>query len=185
VGSKITRNHRENLIAQKGKVIWLTGLSGSGKTTIAQALEVKLHNDLGFLTYVLDGDVLRSGLNFDLNMSLIGRSENIRRAAHVAALFADAGVVVICAFISPYKSARDTVRRIMEVPFFEVYVKCPIEECKSRDPKGLYAKCDAGDITGFTGIDAPYEEPANSELVVETDVEDVNSCVDKIIELIK
>jgi adenylylsulfate kinase len=185
MGYKITRNHRENLIAQKGKVIWLTGLSGSGKTTIAQALEARLHNDLGYLTYVLDGDVLRSGLNIDLNLSLKGRCENIRRAAHVAALFADAGIVVICAFISPHSSARKSARELMKVPFFEVFIKCPIEECRRRDPKGLYAMHADDYFTGLTGIDDPYEEPTNPELVVETDIKSVDECVNDIINLIK
>ena len=153
-----------------GVTVWLTGLSGSGKSTIAAGLESTLV-DAGRLAYRLDGDNVRHGLNGDLGFSAWDRGENVRRIGEVACLFADAGVVAIAPVISPYRADRDRVRRRHEdvgVHFFEVFVDTPLEVCEARDPKGLYAKARAGEITGFTGIDDPYEPPDAAELVVDT-----------------
>ena len=163
-----------------GSVVWLTGLSGSGKTTLAQGLKERL-DEMDIQCYVLDGDVLRRGLCSDLGLSPEDRNENIRRTSEVAALLADAGLVAICAFISPYTKGRAEARSRTDRPFLEVHVKCSIEECKRRDPKGLYARFDAGEFTGMTGIDAPYEEPSNPELVVDTGSCDVESCLDALV----
>jgi bifunctional enzyme CysN/CysC len=152
----------------QGATIWLTGLSGSGKSTVAAACEARL---VAFdrPAYVLDGDNVRHGLNADLGFSAEDRAENVRRVGHVARLLADAGVVVLVPLISPYRTDRDRVRRLhteAALPFFEVFVDTPIELCEQRDPKGLYAKARAGEITGFTGVDDPYEAPAAPELVL-------------------
>ena len=165
------------------KIIWLTGLSGSGKTTIANKLKEKFCN-LGLLCYVLDGDVLRKGLNFDLDLSPDGRKENIRRAFEVANLMADAGITVICSFISPYAETRNRFKNICRFPFYEVFVNCPIEECIKRDPKGLYANFNAGIIKGMTGIDAPYEAPEASDLIVNTHIDNLDACVESLFNLI-
>lgn len=151
-----------------GATVWLTGLSGSGKSTVAVALE-RLLVDAGRPAYRLDGDNLRHGLNADLGFSEADRTENVRRAGEVARLLADAGVVAIVPLISPYRAGRDAARAIhlaAGVPFVEVFVDTPIELCEQRDPKGLYAKARAGEITGFTGIDDPYEAPQHPELVL-------------------
>ncbi|MGE7993774.1 adenylyl-sulfate kinase [Pseudomonas sp. NPDC089554] len=159
--------HTGSELAPLGAVIWLTGLSGSGKSTLAQALAQRL-KQLGHACYVLDGDVLRTGLNADLGFSPEDRSENIRRAGEVAALFADAGLLCIAAFISPYRDDRALARRACKAPFHEVHVKADLATCEARDPKGLYRKARSGALVGFTGIDAPYEAPVTAELVVET-----------------
>jgi len=151
-----------------GATVWLTGLSGSGKSTVGVALEQHLVA-AGRPAYRLDGDNLRHGLNADLGFSTADRTENVRRAGAVAALFADAGVVAIVPLISPYRAGRDAARAAHEalgVPFIEVYVDTPIDECERRDPKGLYAKARAGEITGFTGVDDPYEAPEHPDLVL-------------------
>lgn len=151
-----------------GATVWLTGLSGSGKSTVAVALE-RLLADAGRPAYRLDGDNVRHGLNADLGFSEGDRTENVRRVGEVARLMADAGVVAIVPLISPYRAGRDHARRIHAdagLPFVEVFVDTPIEECERRDPKGLYAKARAGEIKGFTGIDDPYEEPLSPELVL-------------------
>ena len=151
-----------------GATVWLTGLSGSGKSTVAVVLE-QLLVGLGRPAYRLDGDNLRHGLNADLGFSADDRAENVRRAGEVARLFADAGVVAIVPLISPYREGRDHVRRIhleAGLPFLEVFVDTPLSVCEQRDPKGLYAKARAGEITGFTGIDDPYEAPVRPELVL-------------------
>ncbi|MEL7156906.1 MAG: adenylyl-sulfate kinase [Actinomycetota bacterium] len=148
-----------------GVTVWLTGLSGSGKSTVAVELE-RLLIDAGRPAYLLDGDNLRQGLNGDLGFSAADRDENVRRVAHVARLFADAGVVSIVPLISPYRAARELARRLhqaADLPFVEVFVDTPIEVCEQRDPKGLYAKARAGEITGMTGIDDPYEAPTQPE----------------------
>ena len=150
----------------RGATVWLTGLSGSGKSTVAVEVERQLVA-AGRAAYVLDGDNLRHGLNADLGFSAADRTENIRRVGEVARLFADAGVVAVVPVISPYRADRDQVRAIHEaagLPFFEVWVDTPLELCEQRDPKGLYAKARAGEISDFTGIDAPYEAPENPEL---------------------
>lgn len=152
----------------RGATVWLTGLSGSGKSSVAAACERRLV-DAGRPAYVLDGDNLRHGLNGDLGFSAGDRAENVRRVAHVARLLADAGVVAIVPLISPYRADRDAARRLhveAGLPFVEVFVDTPIELCEQRDPKGLYAKARAGEITGFTGVDDPYEPPLHPELVL-------------------
>ena len=164
----VTREERERISGQRGCTIWLTGLSGSGKSTIANALEDALWQ-LGARAYVLDGDNIRHGLNKNLGFSPEDRTENIRRIGEVAKLFTDAAVINITAFISPYRDDRDAARAVQgEGDFIEVYVNCPVEECEKRDTKGLYAKARAGKIPEFTGISAPYEEPLKPEVVVET-----------------
>ncbi|GMW01071.1 MAG: hypothetical protein AMXMBFR84_22080 [Candidatus Hydrogenedentota bacterium] len=163
----ITREDRERLNGHKACVLWFTGLSGSGKSTLAHAVENALF-EKGCRTYVLDGDNVRHGLNKDLGFSPADREENIRRIGEVSNLFVQAGVIAITAFISPYRADRDKARAIAKDSFIEVYVKCPIEVCEERDPKGLYKKARAGQIPEFTGISAPYEEPDNAELVVDT-----------------
>jgi adenylyl-sulfate kinase len=151
-----------------GATVWLTGLSGSGKSTVAAALNELLVAS-GRLTYTLDGDNLRHGLNGDLGFSAEARAENVRRVAEVARLFADAGVVALVPVISPYRAGRDHARRLheaAELTFVEVFVDAPLEVCEARDPKGLYVKARAGEITGFTGVDDPYEAPLHPELVI-------------------
>ncbi|RLF51185.1 MAG: adenylyl-sulfate kinase [Thermoplasmata archaeon] len=166
---KVTREDREKLLKQKGIVIWFTGLSGSGKSTIANEVAYKLHQ-MGKLTYVLDGDNIRHGLNKNLGFSPEDRNENIRRISEVANLFVDAGLITLTAFISPYKKYRNFCRELVgNDRFIEVYTKASLETCEKRDPKGLYKKAREGIIKDFTGISAPYEEPENPELVIDTD----------------
>lgn len=170
---------------KKGKVIWLTGLSGSGKTTLANELSKKFFN-CGINNYILDGDVLRKGLCSDLGLSSEDRNENIRRVSEVALLLADAGVVSICAFISPYEKARKDARKRAEekgLDFFEIYIKCDINICKKRDPKGLYAKFNDGKISGMTGIDAPYEVPKDPDIVICTENYSIEICAEDIIKV--
>lgn len=163
----ITREHREALHGHPGAVIWMTGLSGAGKSTIANALEVALHG-LGVRTYLLDGDNLRLGLNRDLGFSDADRVENVRRIAEVARLMLDAGMVVICAAISPFERERQAAReRIGAGRFIEVFVDTPLALCEARDPKGLYGKARAGQIANFTGIDSPYEAPARPDVRID------------------
>ena len=165
----VSRDEREKLLKQKGVLIWMTGLSGSGKSTIAYTLEHALVQR-GHLAYVLDGDNVRHGLNKNLGFSAEDREENIRRIGEVANLFADTGVITITAFISPYRKDRDINRELLgQGNFIEVYCKAPLDICEQRDPKGLYKKARAGEIKGFTGIDDPYEEPLNPEMVIQTD----------------
>ncbi len=168
----ITRADRERLNGHRAVCLWFTGLSGSGKSTIAREVE-KMLFERGIHAYVLDGDNIRHGLNKDLGFSPEDRSENIRRIGEVAKLFVDAGFIVMTAFISPYRRDRDRVRALMrEGEFVEVYIKCTIDVCEARDPKGLYKKARAGEIKEFTGISAPYEEPVRPELVIDTSEED-------------
>lgn len=162
----VTRAARNQLLGQQGATLWFTGLSGSGKSTIAFTLEHALVQ-MGRLAYVLDGDNIRHGLNKNLGFSAADRAENIRRIGEVAKLFADASVLTMASFISPYRADRDAVRALHDagkVPFIEIYVQTPIAVCEQRDPKGLYKKARAGELKGFTGIDDPYEEPTNPEL---------------------
>ncbi len=164
----VSRSEREAISGHRGCTVWLTGLSGSGKSTVANLLEKALW-ERGVRGFVLDGDNIRHGLNKDLGFSPKDRTENIRRIGEVAALFTDAGVVNVTAFISPYRADREIARKAMpEGCFIEVYMKCDLDECEKRDPKGLYKKARAGEIPEFTGISAPYEAPENPELVVET-----------------
>ncbi|MNO20431.1 putative adenylyl-sulfate kinase [compost metagenome] len=158
------------------QLIWLTGLSGSGKTTIANALELKLPH-----CYILDGDVLRKGINQDLGFSLEDRIEVGRRIGEIAKILLDANHNVIVASISPHRATRDKVRSLIGDPYIEVYVQCPLEVCEQRDPKGLYKKARAGEIKFFTGIDSPYEEPVHPEVVLDTNTLSVNECVERII----
>ena len=161
-------------------VIWLTGLSGSGKTTIAKGLSKRLQQQ-GLRTAHLDGDTLREGLNNDLGFSDDDRMENVRRAAHVARIMRNGGAVVICSLISPLASMRQLARAIIGEGFIEVYVNCPIEVCMQRDVKGLYAKATAGHIDDFTGVGSEYEPPVSADLEVRTDQLDVSECVAGII----
>ncbi len=164
-----TREERQQLLRQKGATLWFTGLSGSGKSTIAFTLEHALVQR-GCLAYVLDGDNIRHGLNKNLGFSAADREENIRRIGEVAKLFADCGVLTMTSFISPYRKDRDTVRALHvagNLPFIEVHVNTPIETCEQRDPKGLYKKARAGQLKGFTGIDDPYEAPTQPELTID------------------
>ena len=180
--SGVTRADREKLTGQRGIVIWLTGLSGSGKSTIAVALEKRLIG-IGRLCYRLDGDNLRHGLNSDLGFSPEERKENIRRVAEVAALMADAGLIVPVSFISPYRDMRRFAReRVGTGRFLEVYVKASLEICQERDPKGLYKKATSGEIDQFTGVSAPYEEPESPELVLDTTELSVEQCVKRLLD---
>ena len=164
----ITREDRQQLNGHRGCTVWLTGLSGSGKSTIAVELEKRLL-ERGVRTYILDGDNVRHGLNKNLGFSPEDRTENIRRIGEVAKLFSDAGLVALTAFISPYRADRDQVRALMQPgDFIEVFVDCPVEVCEQRDVKGLYKKARAGEIKEFTGISAPYEAPSKPEMVLET-----------------
>jgi adenylylsulfate kinase len=165
---EITRAQRGELLKQKGATIWFTGLSGSGKSTIAVALESVLH-ERGHLAYRLDGDNIRLGLNKNIGFTAEDRKENIRRIGEVAKLFVDAGVIALSSFISPYREDRDNVRKLHDaskMDFIEIYVETPLAIAEQRDPKGLYKKARAGQIKNFTGIDDPYEEPTNPELVL-------------------
>ena len=163
----ISKEDRENQNGHKGHVLWFTGLSGSGKSTLASAVECELHQK-GIHTFILDGDNVREGLNSDLDFSAASRKENIRRIAHVSGLMKDAGLVVLSAFVSPYQKDRDFVRASLLGGFSEIFISAPLEVCEQRDVKGLYAKARAGEISNFTGISAPFEEPTNPELDVPT-----------------
>jgi adenylylsulfate kinase len=166
--STVTRDEREQVNGHKGCTVWLTGLSGSGKSTLANMLEKALW-ERGCRSYVLDGDNVRHGLNKDLGFSPEDRNENIRRIGEVAALFTDAGVINVTAFISPYRADRDQARACApEGRFLEIHIHCDLDECEKRDPKGLYKKARAGEIPEFTGISAPYEAPESPELTVNT-----------------
>ena len=181
---KINRVDREKIKNQKACVIWLTGLSGSGKSTIANELEYQL-NKMKFHTYILDGDNIRSGLNSDLGFSNEDRKENIRRISEVAKLFVDAGTITITAFISPFIEDRESARKIIVEDFIEVFVDTPLEECIKRDPKGLYKKAINGEIKNFTGINSPYEKPINPEIHIDTTKFDIISSVNLIIDYLK
>ncbi len=178
---KITRDDRTKLMKQKGVTIWLTGLSGSGKSTIAVELEHALIEN-NHQAYILDGDNVRHGLNKNLGFSPEDRTENIRRIGEVAKLFTDANIITLTAFISPYKDDRDEARKLQaEGEFIEVYVKCPVEVCEERDTKGLYKKARSGEIPEFTGISAPYEEPDKAELVIDTSKQSVEESTREIL----
>ena len=178
---EVTRAQRGQLLGQKGATIWFTGLSGSGKSTVAVALESVLHAQ-GRLVYRLDGDNVRLGINKNLGFSAEDRTENIRRIGEVAKLFNDAGVIALTAFISPYRADRDAARAISGDSFVEIYVQCAIEECERRDVKGLYKKARAGEIKEFTGISAPYEEPLKPEVTIDTAKQSIDECVIAILQ---
>lgn len=182
---QIKRSDRERVNDHRGACIWFTGLSGSGKSTLANAVEEKLF-EKGIRTYVLDGDNIRFGLNKNLGFSPADRTENIRRIGEVAKLFIDAGMVVLTAFISPYREDRDNVREIMtDGDFIEVFVDCDLAVCEERDPKGLYKKARAGVIPEFTGISAPYEAPEKAELVVNTSSKSVDESAEEVLNYLK
>lgn len=173
-------NERQKMMKQKPMIIWLTGLSGSGKTTIAQKLEVQLLSE-GFKVFLLDGDSLRDGLNKDLGFTVEDRKENIRRAGEICKLFFNAGMIVITSFISPLEEDRMKVRSLFPPgSFVEVYVNTPLEVCEARDVKGLYSKARAGIINNFTGISSPYEVPHKAEVVIDTTFFSIDECVYKL-----
>lgn len=164
----VSQSDREKLNGHRGALLWFTGLSGAGKSTIANAVNQKLYS-MSVHTYLLDGDNVRHGLNNNLGFSEADRRENIRRIGEVSKLMVDAGLIVCSAFVSPYRQDRDAVRGLLDGgAFIEIYVKASLATCESRDPKGLYKKARAGEIKGFTGIDDPYEEPLNAELVLDS-----------------
>jgi adenylyl-sulfate kinase len=177
VAHRVSVQNRWHANGHKGGVIWFTGLSGSGKTTLAFNLEQLLF-DRGYQTYVLDGDNIRYGLSSDLGFSHQDRAENIRRIGEVASLFAEAGFIVISAFISPYREDRELARRTVKTEFHEVFLSANIEACEARDPKGLYAKARSGEIVDFTGITAPYEEPEDPEVRLDTGTLDITKSTD-------
>lgn len=180
----LSRQDKEKLLAQRSVMIWFTGLSGSGKSTIAIALERELHQR-GLLCRILDGDNIRSGINNNLGFTEADRIENIRRIAEVSKLFVDTGIITIAAFISPSNDIREMAANIIgKEDFIEIYVSTPIEECERRDVKGLYAKARRGEIKNFTGISAPFEAPLNPALTLDTSVLSLEECVDKILKLI-
>jgi adenylylsulfate kinase len=183
--TNVTVSDRERHMKQEGRIIWFTGLSGSGKSTIAVELEKYLYQK-GFFTYLLDGDNIRHGLNSELTFSPEDREENIRRIGEVACLFLDAGLITIASFISPYQKDRDRIReKAGKGRFIEVFVDCPLEVCEQRDVKGLYKMAREGKITDFTGISAPYEKPENPEIIVNSSMDTVNESVEKIFDYIQ
>lgn len=181
----LTKEERRKVNKQHSAVFYFTGLSGSGKSTIANAAARRLF-DLGANSYVLDGDNVRHGLNSDLGFSDEDRKENIRRIGEVTKLFIDSGQFVFTAFISPFREDRDAVRKLLEADeFIEVFIDCPIATCEERDPKGLYQKARKGEISHFTGISSPYEEPIEPEITLRTDRYSIEQCVDQLVDYIK
>lgn len=181
---QISIKDRKKMNNQNSFLIWFTGLSGSGKSTIANVVEQKLFT-MGVKTYTLDGDNIRKGINKDLSFTPEDRTENIRRIAETANLMIDAGLVTLAAFVSPYKKDRDNIRSIVkEVNFVEVFINASVEECERRDVKGLYKKARAGEIKNMTGISAPYEAPENPDILINTEKETVEAAVEKIIDYI-
>jgi len=183
--ASVTRENRENLNGHRGGVIWFTGLSGSGKSTLAHAVEMQLHQ-MGCRTVVLDGDNVRHGLCGDLGFSDADRKENIRRVGEVSKLFVDAGIIVLTAFISPFRIDRESVRDLLSKrDFIEVHCQCPVSKCEERDVKGLYKKAREGAIKDFTGISSPYETPLNAELTLDTENQSIDDSVFKVLKLLK
>lgn len=180
----IEREHREKLLKQKGLLIWFTGLSGSGKSTIADALNKELYKKT-YLTYMIDGDNLRHGLNSDLGFSKEDRVENIRRVRELSRLFVDAGIITITTFISPFKEDRQKVRELVKDRFIEVFIDCNLQVCEERDPKGLYKKAREGKIKNFTGIDSAYEKPESPEITILSHKQSIDECVEKILNYLK
>lgn len=182
---RVSKQERHLQNHHKSCVIWLTGLSGSGKSTIANALDQKLYQ-LGIRSYVLDGDNIRHGLNQDLGFQKCDRAENIRRIGEVAKLFVDSGTIVLTAFISPFRADREIAKKLFPTEeFLEVYVKCPLSICENRDPKGLYRKARNGEIPDFTGISSPYEPPQNPDAIIETNQTTIEQSVDNLIKILK
>ena len=181
---QVTHADRVGQMGQKPCILWFTGLSGSGKSTLANALEGELFR-AGHHSYLLDGDNVRHGLNKDLGFSEEDRVENIRRIGEVAKLFVDSGLIVLTAFISPFRADRDLVRGLVgDGAFIEVYVKAPLDVCESRDPKGLYKKARSGEIKHFTGIDSPYEAPEKPEIEIDTGAEDLSACTGRLLDFL-
>ena len=181
----ISREDRTQLHGHRSLILWFTGLSGSGKSTLANALESRLHTQ-GCATIVLDGDNVRHGLCGDLGFSDEDRVENIRRIGEMSKLFVDAGVITLTAFISPFSSDRDRVRKLVdEGDFIEIYCRCSLETCEDRDVKGMYKKARRGEISDFTGISSPYEEPEQAEIITDTDAHSIEDCVDQIIAVLE
>tara|TARA_B100001287_G_scaffold22355_1_gene16366 strand:- start:617 stop:1246 length:630 start_codon:yes stop_codon:yes gene_type:complete len=183
VTSEIDQKTRASANGHRGGIIWLTGLSGAGKSTIAIEAERQLFQK-GYQVYVLDGDNIRFGLSADLGFTPEDRTENIRRIGEVAKLFADAGVVVITAFISPYRDDRNRARAIAPDLFHEVFIKADISTCETRDPKGLYAKARNGEIKDFTGVSAPYEEPTDADLIIDTSEQNIDQSASKLLDYV-
>jgi adenylylsulfate kinase len=184
IQTKVSPDDRQRLLNQKPLLIWFTGLSGSGKSTLAIQLEAQLHA-AGFKTYLLDGDNIRSGLNRDLSFTDDARVENIRRIGEVSKLFLDAGIIVLSAFISPFEADRDQVKSIVgSKNYVEVFVNAPLEVCEARDVKGLYKKARAGEVKNFTGIDSPYEIPAQPDVTIHTHENSVEKSLSMLMDLV-
>ncbi|MCS7279176.1 MAG: adenylyl-sulfate kinase [Thermodesulfobacteriaceae bacterium] len=181
---EVTRRHRERLNGHKSLAIWFTGLPSSGKSTIAHAVEKALYK-LRVRTYTLEGDNVRHGLCADLGFSTQDRKENLRRIAEMVKLFIDAGIVTLCAFVSPYEEDRERIKKHLgEENFVLIYCRCPVEVCEARDPKGMYAKAKRGEIKEYTGVSAPYEEPLKPNLILDTNLLSVKECVEKVLTLV-
>jgi adenylyl-sulfate kinase len=184
IQTKVSKEQREQLMQQRAKLIWFTGLSGSGKSTLAVQLEAQLFAR-GFKTYLLDGDNIRTGLNNDLSFTDEARVENIRRIGEVSKLLLDSGVIVLSAFISPFKADREQVKAIVGASnYMEVFVDTPLEVCEQRDVKGLYKKARAGEVKNFTGIDSPYERPESADLVIKTEMLTVEQSVERLLNFV-
>jgi adenylylsulfate kinase len=182
--ASVTRTRRELQNGHKGTIVWFTGLSGAGKSTLAHAVEERLHQ-MGCHTFVFDGDNVRHGLCSDLGFSVTDRSENLRRIGEMAKLFLEAGVISLSAFISPFRKDRERLRSTVAAgDFIEVYCRCPLQVCEDRDVKGLYSLARAGEIKDFTGISSPYEEPQDPDLLLDTAVDSLATCTEKLIELL-
>lgn len=180
----LCKGQKEKLLKQKAIVIWMLGLSGSGKSTLAKSLENNLHQQ-GYITQLLDGDNLRTGINNNLGFSEEDRLENIRRAAEIARLFANCGIITICSFISPTEKIRTIAQNVIgDKDYFEVFINCPLEVCEKRDVKGLYAKARRGELKNFTGIDSPFENPVKPSLEIKTDLEKLEICQEKLLSAI-
>jgi len=182
--ASVTRARRQQLNGHLGTVVWFTGLSGSGKSTLAHAVEERLYQ-LGCRTFVFDGDNVRHGLCKDLGFSMEDRNENIRRIGEMTKLFVDAGIIALTAFISPFRKNREYIRQLVgQKDYIEVYCRCSLDVCESRDVKGLYQKARMGEISEFTGISSPYEPPENPDLVLDTGNDSLDDCVEKVISLL-
>lgn len=185
IQTKVSQSQRQELLKQKAKLIWFTGLSGSGKSTLAVQLEAILHQK-GYKTYLLDGDNIRAGINKDLTFTDADRIENIRRIGEVSKLMLDSGIIVLSAFISPFQSDRDQVKKIVGAEnYIEVFVDTPLEVCEQRDVKGLYKKARAGEIKNFTGIDSAYEIPVHPDIIIQTHVLSVNDSLDLLLNAVE